>query len=197
MKIAPTIFFFLLFSCAHQNPARTTDSKQASAVNVEIKTEYLEKTYSTQQNECRVSVTTHLPESPNKDVARLRHYNCDETLIEKFLERILFSMASNNNGVLPFDSLSMGRLVEYPEFSKQLMTFASHSKHWDAKKGRAKKGHPNNFSTDALNQLLPSMWIVKILHPYWKNIKIPGVEKVLVDPVSKLPFDCQFWLSSK
>ncbi|MBI2522658.1 MAG: hypothetical protein HYV97_19715 [Bdellovibrio sp.] len=195
MKIALAIFFLLMLSCTHQVPNPPKEERPVLAVQIEIKKEYLETVYSAQENECRVSVTTHFPESVNKDVARLRHNRCNEISIAKMLQEILLKISSAYQGGLPFKSFSMGRLQEYPAFSKQLMAFAANSKNWNDKKGLPIKGHLNNFVTEALNELLPSMWMVKILSPYWKSIKISGVEKVLVDPVAKLPFDCQFWIT--
>ncbi|HAZ14581.1 MAG: hypothetical protein A2X86_00900 [Bdellovibrionales bacterium GWA2_49_15] len=191
------VLLILLLSCAHQSAIGSKLEAPAPAVKIESKKEYLETTYSAQQGECRVSVTTYFAESVNKDTARLRPMNCsDETVVAKLFQQILSTVSSGHHGRLPFSGLSMGRLVEYPSFSQALKTLASESREWNLKKGAPVKGHENNFATQALNELLPSMWVEKILRPYWEKLKIPGVEKVLIDPASKLPFDCQFWISS-
>ncbi len=194
------LFFLLLtflWSCSHDR-ANEVPSPRPIESKVEIKTDSFGANYSLTQGECRVSVGIYPPESVNKNVASLRQQGChDEALVSKQLEQILLKLASDFKGNLPFHSLSLGRLEEYPSFSQALKAFANDSPDWNIKKGKPIKGNENNFVTAALNQLRPSLWVTKILKPYWKDLRIPWVEKVLVDPVSKLPFDCQLWISAK
>jgi len=188
----------MMLACSLPENKIAHSNQPLSDIKIQSRQEYLETAYSVSKGNCHVSVTTNFPESVNKDVARLRHQNCkNEDLLSNLLGLILKEIAKGNNGALPFNDFSMGRLVEYPSLSHQLTTFAINSDKWDSKKGRPRSGHATYFATQALNEILPSSWIFGVLSPYWKHPTVPSTEKVLVDPVSKLPFDCQFGIMPK
>jgi len=102
----------------------------------------------------------------------------------------------------PF-SLFLGRVVELPGLSRELVQTARGSQEWDARAGRPRTGDPNRFvagilaKSATLRDLVPGYSITRV-----------SVEKVLVPtraeirartgggpvPEERLPYDAQLWV---
>ncbi len=109
------------------------------------------------------------------------------------------------NNLAPL-SLFLGRVVELPLLSGELVRTARESPEWDARAGRPRAGDPNRFvaglllNSAVLGDLLPDYTITSV-----------SIEKVLVptraairarktgDPVpdERLPYDAMLWVRLK
>ncbi|WAR43839.1 hypothetical protein [Methylomonas rapida] len=111
-------------------------------------------------------------------------------------------------------SIYLGRLMNYPDWSRLLAETAAKSPLWDAKRGRPRKRgeHDNRSVTTLLNEPAYPMALLPAFARYGLKPCIASVEKVLVFKVkelesaqqrvatsipadARLPFDAQIWLS--
>lgn len=114
---------------------------------------------------------------------------------------------------LPIRGLYLGRLIDYPEWSRSLATAAAKSRSWNSKRGRPTKTVESD--NQCIRQLLNGPAYPKSLLPpfakYQLAATISDVEKVLVfkakdiwpdrkttprgiSPEARLPVDAQIWL---
>jgi hypothetical protein len=98
-----------------------------------------------------------------------------------------------------FSSFSIGRLIEAfgadRTMSERLAVAASQSPLWDQAKGDPRVGSANKFVKEIANQarIYPELKEMFARHGY--EIEVSSVEKVLIDPQTKLPYDCITWFS--
>jgi hypothetical protein len=102
---------------------------------------------------------------------------------------------------VPFTSLALGRLVDYPWMAQALVESAARDRAWDAARGRPRAGDINRYVAGILNPIAGSLREPLERHGY--RIAGLSVEKVLVGgaenvrgwpgprPRGKLPFDAQ------
>jgi hypothetical protein len=96
-------------------------------------------------------------------------------------------------------ALAWGRLTpDGPHdatLSRRLSDAAAQSPDWDARRGRPKKGDPNGFVVAAANN--PPIYgeLIGLFREKGFDIRLTSVEKVLIDPATRLPFDCQTWFT--
>jgi hypothetical protein len=142
-----------------------------------------------------LSLTTYDTEG-NEDILRLRSHS---TLPLKkqvvILSRILKKIPKERK----FRALFIGRLVDAfgadRSMSERLSLAAGKSPLWDQVKGAPRTGHENKFVKELANQaeIYPELKELFAQHGY--EIQVSTVEKVLIDPQSKLPYDCITWFS--
>ncbi|OGP93357.1 MAG: hypothetical protein A2Z19_07020 [Deltaproteobacteria bacterium RBG_16_54_18] len=98
-----------------------------------------------------------------------------------------------------FRSFFVGRLIEAfgadRTMSERLSLAASKSPLWEQAKGDPRIGSENKFVKEIANQAMiyPELKELFVRHGY--EIQIANVEKVLIDPQTKLPYDCLTWFS--
>ncbi len=98
-----------------------------------------------------------------------------------------------------FRAFSIGRLIDGfgadRSLSERLMLAASKSPLWDQAKSMPFTGQENKFVREIANQaqIYPELKEMFAKHGY--DIQVSTVEKVLIDPRSKLPYDCITWFS--
>jgi hypothetical protein len=98
-----------------------------------------------------------------------------------------------------FRTFSVGRLInafgDDRSLSERLTRAAAKSPLWDQSKVAPRTNNENNFVRDIANQaqIYPELKEMFARHGY--EIRIAYVEKVLIDPQTKLPFDCITWFS--
>ena len=121
------------------------------------------------------------------------------------------------SNVWPLDStatfsISLSRLMQYPQWSRALASAAAHSPSWDANRGRSRNANQNNqVVTDLLNASDYLKSIQPLFSPQGFKVCVAGVEKVLVFKAKDifsanelnemklpanalLPVDAQIWL---
>ena len=98
-----------------------------------------------------------------------------------------------------FRTFFVGRLIEAfgadKSMSERLSLAASKSPLWDQAKGDPRIGYENKFVKEIVNQAMiyPELKEMFARHSY--EIQVSNVEKVLIDPQTKLPYDCITWFS--
>jgi len=99
--------------------------------------------------------------------------------------------------------LFLGRLIELPDVSKELVTTTREAREWNLAEGRPVRGDENAF---VARQLLKSEALRELLGG-WKIVRV-NVEKVLVPsramverrargavyPTKRVPYDCLLWV---
>ncbi|MDD2761814.1 MAG: hypothetical protein PHH11_16175 [Methylomonas sp.] len=117
-------------------------------------------------------------------------------------------------GLIAIRSIYLGRLMDYPEWSRTLATSAALSPEWDTRRGKPRSRHENDNSliTRLLNGPAYPDELRPVLADYGLKLCISDVEKVLVfeandvftadqlmtkdlNPKFRLPFDAQVWLT--
>lgn len=119
------------------------------------------------------------------------------------LESLLRAARAEREGTF---TLFLGRVVELPRLSAELVRTARQSREWDTRTGRPRAGDPNGFvagilaQTPALRDLFPAYAIASV-----------SVEKVLVPssaeirarkerdpaPGERIPYDAMIWVRLK
>lgn len=113
-------------------------------------------------------------------------------------------------------SVHLGRLMNYPEWSRTLAQTAAKSPTWDSRRGRpqTKTQHVNHWVTQQLNGNAYPRIFKTLFNRYGLSVCVADVEKVLVfeadeilsddvrnemhiKPKARLPVDAQVWLSLK
>jgi len=98
-----------------------------------------------------------------------------------------------------FRAFSIGRLIDGfgadRSLSERLMLAASKSSLWEQAKGDPRIGSENKFVKEIANQaqIYPELKEMFAKHGY--DIQVSTVEKVLINPHTKLPYDCIIWFS--
>jgi hypothetical protein len=142
-----------------------------------------------------ISLTTYDTEI-NKHVLRLRSKS-ELPLKEQvgIISRILNKVPKERQ----FRTFFIGRLIDAfgadRTLSERLSQAADTSPLWDKEKGRPQTGHENKFVKEIANQAMiyPELREMFARHGY--EIHVVSVEKVLIDPQTKLPYDSQTWFS--
>jgi hypothetical protein len=142
-----------------------------------------------------ISLTTYETEL-NEDILRLRSKS-ELPLKEQvgIISRILTKLPKERK----FRTFFIGRLIDAfgadRTLSERLSLAASQSPLWDHAKGDPRIGHENKFVKEIANQamLYPELKEMFAKHGY--EIQVASVEKVLIDPQTKLPYDCMTWFS--
>jgi len=152
-----------------------------------------ETVYSLEDNS--ISLTTYDTEI-NKDILHLRS-SSELPLKEQvgIISRILNKIPKERQ----FSTFFVGRLIDAfgadRTLSERLSLAASQSPLWDKEKGRPRSGHENTGVKEIANQatIYPELKEMFVQHGY--EIQVSSVEKVLIDPQTKLPYDCITWFS--
>ena len=98
-----------------------------------------------------------------------------------------------------FRTFFIGRLLNAfgadKTMSERLQRATAQSPLWDKEKGRPRSGHENQCVKGIANQamIFPELKEMFTTHDY--EIQVSSVEKVLIDPKTKLPYDCMTWFS--
>ena len=149
--------------------------------------------YSVEDNS--LSLTTYDTEI-NEHVLRLRSKS---DLPLKVQVKIIFKILKKVPKERQFRTFFIGRLLNAfgtdKTLSERLSLAASKSPLWDKERGRPRSGHENQCVKEIANQTMiyPELRETFAKHGY--EIEVSGVEKVLIDPETKLPYDCLTWFS--
>jgi hypothetical protein len=152
-----------------------------------------ETVYSLEDNS--ISLTTYETEL-NKDILRLRS-SSELPLKEQvaILSRILKKLPKERK----FRTFFVGRLIETfgadRTISERLSLAAGKSPLWEQAKGDPRIGFENKFVKEIANQAMIYPELKEMFARHGYEIQISNVEKVLIDPHTKLPYDCITWFS--
>jgi hypothetical protein len=152
-----------------------------------------ETVYSSEDNS--ISLTTYETEI-NKHILRLRSKS-ELPLKEQvgIISRILNKVPKKRK----FRTFFIGRLIHVfgadRTLSERLSLAASQSPLWDKEKGRPRSGHENKFVKEIANQAMIYPELQEMFAQHGYEIQVASVEKVLIDPQTKLPYDCMTWFS--
>lgn len=157
------------------------------------KDDFKETVYALEDNS--ISLTTYETEL-NKDILRLRS-SSELPLKEQvgIISKILKKVPRERQ----FRTFFIGRLINAfgadRTLSERLSLAADESPLWDTVKGCPFTGHENQCVKEIANQTMiyPELREMFARHGY--EIEVSGVEKVLIDPQTKLPYDCMTWFS--
>ena len=98
-----------------------------------------------------------------------------------------------------FRTFFVGRLIEAfgadKTLSERLSNAASKSPLWEQAKGDPRIGSENKFVKEIANQAMIYPELKEMFARHGYEIQISTVEKVLIDPKTKLPYDCLTWFS--
>jgi hypothetical protein len=98
-----------------------------------------------------------------------------------------------------FRTFFAGRLIEAfgadRTMSERLSLAASKSPLWDQAKGDPRIGSENKFVKEIANQAMIYPELKEMFARHGYEIQVSNVEKVLIDPQTKLPYDCITWFS--
>lgn len=98
-----------------------------------------------------------------------------------------------------FRTFFVGRLIEAfgadKTFSERLSNAASKSPLWEQAKGDPRIGSENKFVKEIASQAMIYPELKEMFARHGYEIQISTVEKVLIDPKTKLPYDCLTWFS--
>jgi hypothetical protein len=142
-----------------------------------------------------LSLTTYETEL-NRHVLRLRSKS-ELPLKEQvaIISKILKKMPKERR----FRTFFIGRLIYAfgadRTLSERLSLAASQSPLWDKAKGRPQSGHENQCVKEIANQTMIYPELREMFAKHGYEIEVSGVEKVLIDPQTKLPYDCMTWFS--
>ena len=142
-----------------------------------------------------LSLTTDDTEG-DEDILRLRS-NSKLPLKEQvaILSRLLKKLPKERK----FRALFIGRLIHAfgadKTMSERLSLAASKSPLWDQAKDDPRIGHENKFVKQIANQAMIYQELKEMFARHSYDIQVSTVEKVLIDPQSKLPYDCITWFS--
>ena len=157
------------------------------------KDDFKETVYALEDNS--ISLTTYDTEL-NKDILHLRS-NSELPLKEQvaIISRILNKVPKDRQ----FRTFFIGRLLNAfgadRTLSERLSSAASQSSLWDKQKGRPHTGHENQCVKEIANQAMIYPELKEMFSHHGYEIQVSAVEKVLIDPQTKLPYDCQTWFS--
>jgi hypothetical protein len=98
-----------------------------------------------------------------------------------------------------FRTFFVGRLIEAfgadKTMSERLSLAAGKSPIWEQAKGDSRIGSENKFVKEIANQAMIYPELKEMFARHGYEIQIANVEKVLIDPQTKLPDDCMTWFS--
>jgi hypothetical protein len=98
-----------------------------------------------------------------------------------------------------FRTFFVGRLIHAfgadKTMSERLSLAASKSPLWDQAKGDPRIGHENKFVKEIANRAMIYPELKEMFASHGYEIQVSTVEKVLIDPQTKLPYDCITWFS--
>ena len=149
--------------------------------------------YSLEDNS--LSLTTYETEI-NEHILRLRSKSDLPLKVQvKIISKILKKVPKERQ----FRTFFIGRLMNAfgtdKTLSERLSLAASKSPLWDKEKGRPRSGHENQCVKEIANQVMIYPELREIFAKNGYEIQVSGVEKVLIDPQTKLPYDCMTWFS--
>jgi hypothetical protein len=149
--------------------------------------------YSSEDNS--LSLTTYDTEI-NEHILRLRSKSDLPLKVQvKIISKILKEVPKERQ----FRTFFIGRLLNAfgtdKTMSERLSLAASKSPLWDKEKGRPRSGHENQCVKEIANQVMIYPELKEMFAKHGYEIEVSGVEKVLIDPQTKLPYDCQTWFS--
>ena len=149
--------------------------------------------YSVEDNS--LSLTTYDTEI-NEHVLRLRSKSDLPLKVQvKIISKILKKVPKKRQ----FRTFFIGRLMNAfgtdKTLSERLSLAASKSPLWDKEKGRPRSGHENQCVKEIANQTMIYPELREMFAKHGYEIEISSVEKVLIDPQTKLPYDCLTWFS--
>jgi len=168
--------------------------KKGPEVTVEVNPEYKQTTYSIiDQDNNGISITTFQTDL-NKGILRLRSdSNLPLKQQIKLLSDILNRVFEDENKA-EIHTLFVGRLInafgkDNTQMSEQLSLAAYNSPLWDKAKGKPVSGHENTFVRKIGNEKMIYPDLKELFNKHILNIKISGVEKVLIGtPTRYIPF---------
>lgn len=181
-------------------------------------TQTRETSYTISSGDCRMTWVVYQTDL-NRGVIRHRP-DCGLPFAEQALliGKLLVKVMASDEAAGDFRTLSWGRM--YPDGARdatmaaRLASAAKRSKEWDAAKGRPTGGDANGWVRNLANEAAIYRELEEVFHRSGLDIRLSGVEKVLVLEAGRLPFieelraegvqagdrvpfDCQAWFSVK
>ena len=157
------------------------------------KDDFKETVYALEDNS--INLTTYDTEI-NKHILHLRS-NSEFPLKEQvaIISRILNKVPKERQ----FSTFFVGRLINAfgadRTLSERLSSAANESALWDKEKGRPRAAHENQCVKEIANQAMIYPELKEMFAKHGYEIEVSSVEKVLIDPQTKLPYDCLTWFS--
>jgi len=152
-----------------------------------------ETIYSLEDNS--LSLTTYDTEI-NKHILRLRS---SSELPLKEQVAIISTILTKVPRERQFSTFFIGRLLNAfgadKTLSERLSLAAGESPLWDQAKGRPRSGHENTGVKEIANRAMIYPELKEMFARHGYEIQVSSVEKVLIDPQTKLPYDCMTWFS--
>ena len=152
-----------------------------------------ETVYSLEDNS--LSLTTYDTEI-NQHILRLRS---SSELPLKEQVAIISTILTKVPRERQFSTFFIGRLLNAFDadktLSERLSSAAGESPLWDQAKGRPQSGHENTGVKEIANQAMIYPELKEMFARHGYEIQVSAVEKVLIDPKTKLPYDCITWFS--
>ena len=160
---------------------------------VQHKDDVKQTVYSSEDNS--LSITMYDTDL-NKHVLRLRSKSDLPLKVQvKIISKILNKVPKERQ----FRTFFIGRLLNAfgtdKTLSERLSLAASQSPLWDKDKGRPQSGHESQCVKEVANQTMIYPELREMFAKHGYEIEVSSVEKVLIDPQTKLPYDCQTWFS--
>jgi hypothetical protein len=208
------IIFFLIISCQQEKP-NPPKSNPVLTVNIKLDSVYQEKHYTLKDSTGDYKFTVYLNDL-NRGIIGYNYKGLSAIPQQtKPMYTLLKTIFQDSLLNFKIHTLVWGRLFKPANndllMSKRLALAATKSNAWNKKTGKPFAGHENAFVLNLANsaQIFPELRDLFNLLEY--NIKVSGVEKVIIqtaaqlpfwDEISgkthkndKLPFDCQTWFS--
>ena len=192
MKNKKFLFIILIVSLAFLLVFTVLLSKGPKII-VRYNSDVKETIYTLEDNS--ISLTTYDTEI-NEHILRLRSKS-ELPLKEQvaIISRILKKVPKERQ----FRTFFIGRLIDAfgadKTLSERLSSVAAQSPLWDKAKGRPRTGHENQCVKEIANQAMIYPELREMFAKHGYEIQVASVEKVLIDPQTKLPYDCQTWFS--
>jgi hypothetical protein len=192
MKNKKFLFIILIVSLAFLLVFTVLLSKGPKII-VRYNSDVKETIYTLEDNS--ISLTTYDTEI-NEHILRLRSKS-ELPLKEQvaIISKILKKVPKERR----FRTFFIGRLIYAfgadRTLSERLSLAASQSPLWDKAKGRPRTGHENQCVKEIANQAMIYPELKEMFAKHGYEIEVSSVEKVLIDPQTKLPYDCMTWFS--
>ena len=163
---------------------------QDPRIKIENIPEYYETIYSINHGDKEFKVVTHQTELNKNTMSYISSStNIDEQIGP--LKRIL-KVVKKREKMIPY-SIFWRSTKSYPEFYQRVSAATAKSKLWNIKRGRPYRGHENLTMIKIANEAKTYPELTKLFAEFGHTVRVSGVEKVFIDPKTKLPYNFLLW----
>ncbi len=162
----------------------------AYSVKIEKNLEYEETIYSIAQGETKFEMVTYQTELNSAVMS----YTSNAASINSQISPLIaiLKQVKKHKGAIPPVLFWHGN-SSYPEFFKRVSSATAKSLLWDITTGRPFEGDKALAIIKIANEVRAYPELEKVFSRFGLAIKVSSVEKVLVDPKTKLPYDFLLW----